>query len=511
MSEALSIKKLSLLASGSTARLKGMGKPLWRLLTFSPAHDAISAKKSVCVAVERAEVSVSYGSRSFSRLKLNGYKRQSFDGTGFPQTEELASSAALAVSDLRATKAEITLSIPKAWAIIRTAEMPSVVRDTLPEVVSYELDRLTPFAAEEAYYDFGILKETDGKLTLLIIAAKADLINPYLNALKEKGLTVSRLIVNLSGMGALLHYGEQKRDLIFIEVRADGYEGALFSEGALTEVMTDSFAGADEKSKVDVVVSEIETLTNAAKQQGRDPRVILLLRDKSPSLKELLKLHASLPITLLDETALKIPGSQRDIPYASLGGMVDSLWPKSRGLNLFSMGRHERSKAPVGFTIILLITVIALLIAYMVTPFQIEGKRLEDIDRQISMKKDEARKVENLKKEIDALNTDISTIAAFKESRPMALNILKELTTVLPKTSWLTRVRITETNVEIEGYAGSATELLPKLEASPFFKKAEFASPTFRDARMNSDRFIIKMEIEGIKKAEGTTVKNGKK
>jgi Tfp pilus assembly protein PilN len=91
------------------------------------------------------------------------------------------------------------------------------------------------------------------------------------------------------------------------------------------------------------------------------------------------------------------------------------------------------------------------------------------------------------------------------------LNILKELTTVLPKTSWLTRVRITETNVEIEGYAGSATELLPKLEASPFFKKAEFASPTFRDARMNSDRFIIKMEIEGIKKAEGTTVKNGKK
>ena len=118
---------------------------------------------------------------------------------------------------------------------------------------------------------------------------------------------------------------------------------------------------------------------------------------------------------------------------------------------------------------------------------------------------------ENLKKEIDAVNTDISTIATFKENRQMALNILKELTAVLPKTSWLTRVRITETNVEIEGYAGSATELLPKLEASPLFKKAEFASPTFRDARMNSDRFIIKMEIEGIKKAEGTTAKNGKK
>jgi hypothetical protein len=61
-------------------------------------------------------------------------------------------------------------------------------------------------------------------------------------------------------------------------------------------------------------------------------------------------------------------------------------------------------------------------------------------------------------------------------------------------------VRVTETTVEIEGYASSATELLPKLEASKLFRKSEFASPTFRDARMNADRFVIKMEIKGVKK-----------
>jgi general secretion pathway protein L len=84
----------------------------------------------------------------------------------------------------------------------------------------------------------------------------------------------------------------------------------------------------------------------------------------------------------------------------------------------------------------------------------------------------------------------------------MSLNILKELTTVLPKNTWLSRARITQTTVEIEGYAASATGLLPKLEASPLFKKAEFSSPTFRDTRMNADRFNIKMEIEGIQKDE---------
>ena len=82
----------------------------------------------------------------------------------------------------------------------------------------------------------------------------------------------------------------------------------------------------------------------------------------------------------------------------------------------------------------------------------------------------------------------------------MALNVVKELTTLLPSTVWLTRARVTETTVEIEGYAGTATELLTRLEQSKLFKKAEFTSPTIRDARTNSDRFVIKMELEGYEK-----------
>ena len=116
----------------------------------------------------------------------------------------------------------------------------------------------------------------------------------------------------------------------------------------------------------------------------------------------------------------------------------------------------------------------------------------------------EVKKVETLKKEVDALESEVSTINNFKKGKPMALQILKELTAILPKSAWLTRARITDTTVEIEGYAAAATELLSKLEASPYLKKVEFASPTFRDVRLNSDRFVIKMEIEGPgKEAEG--------
>jgi general secretion pathway protein L len=154
------------------------------------------------------------------------------------------------------------------------------------------------------------------------------------------------------------------------------------------------------------------------------------------------------------------------------------------------------------FTVVLIVVLIAMWILYMVAPLRIEGKRLEEIDRQVQMRKEDVKEVEALKKEVVDLRSEISTVEEFKANRPMTLDILRELTTILPKSTWLTRVRVSGSTVNIEGYAISASTLLPKLEASKYFEKAEFASPTFRDKRMNADRFNIKMEIEGILEKE---------
>jgi len=145
---------------------------------------------------------------------------------------------------------------------------------------------------------------------------------------------------------------------------------------------------------------------------------------------------------------------------------------------------------------------------WLISPLQIEEKKIEAIDREIMARKDEVKKAEVLKKDLEAIEKEISTINSFKSSRIMALNLLKEMTQVLPKNAWLSRIRITDLTVEIEGYAASATEILPKLEASRYFKKAEFSSPTFRDTRLSADRFIIKMEIETLSE---DTAKNEKK
>lgn len=513
MAEALALKKLTSIASVSAAKAKEIGGFLWKYLSLSLADDRIAPKKNLCVSIEQASAFITYGSRILSRVKLLGISRRSFEGQEFPQPEDLAASVALTANNLQARGTGITLSIPKAWAIIKTAELPSVVKENLSEVISYELDRLTPLSAEEAYYDFSLLGENNGKLLVVVAAARTDLVSPYIDALREKGLTVSRLTVNLSGIGTLCRFMDERKDYLFVEARKNGYEGALYYDGTLVEAFAGNFPVSDEKAKAERVLAEIESLRESAKKSGREPRSVVLLKDTDPSFKELLKLHASAPLAILNEAdlKLKLPASRNDVSFASIGGVMESLWPKARGLNLLAKGRREKQKPPVGLTLVLLTAITALWIFYIITPFRIEGKRLAEIDRQIAVKKEEVKKIEALKKEIEALDKDIATIVHFKEDRPMTLNVLKELTTILPKTTWLTRTRVTEANVEIEGYASSATELLPKLETSKLFKKAEFASPTFRDARMNADRFIIKMEIEGFKKPEGEGAKDGKK
>ena len=501
MTGTIVIKKLTTLASTSSTFLRRIGRPVWRLLTFSPSDNIISPKKALCVSIEKGALSVVLGSRFLSKIKIKGSRRYSFEEDRYPQPEGLASSVALAINDLGAARTDVTLSIPKAWVIIKTAEFPSTVKENLANVLSYELDRLTPFNSEDALYDFRILKEEAGKLILLVMAAKADLIKQYIDALRERGTNVSRISVNLSGMGTLCRYIDRETDSIFVEINENEYEGALFLDGSITGTLTGSFSTEREKSKADTISGEIQSLLDTAKKQDRSPQIVLLLKDTNPSFKELLKLQINLPVKILNETDIKLRplGPQKGVTYTATGGVVESLWPKATGLDLLKKGRYDKQRTPFALTAVLILTILVLGILYMVAPLRIEKKRQEEIDRQIMLRKEDVKKVEVLKKEIENLNNEVSTIDNFKGNKPMVLNVLRELTTTLPQSTWLTRMRITETTVDIEGYASSATGILPKLEASKYFRKAEFASPTFRDARQNADRFIIKMEIEGAK------------
>lgn len=163
--------------------------------------------------------------------------------------------------------------------------------------------------------------------------------------------------------------------------------------------------------------------------------------------------------------------------------------------NLLTNGRRETVKTPVAGTVFFILLILVVWVHRITSPIGVERGKVEALNRQVSLERRKVFGVDGLIKQAGALNGEIAAINGFDTGTPRALRTIKELTAVIPKSAWLTGLKLKGDSVQIEGYAASATGLIPKLERSGYFKKAEFASPTLRDAKTKSDRFVIKMII----------------
>ncbi len=484
---------------------------LWRILSLSLADDRIAPMQVLSVVLENGSVSIVYASRFLSRMKIKGMRRYSFETGKHPAPENIVSAVTLAANEFRIPHAQVILVIPKSWTIIKTTELPLSVMDNLSDVISYELDRLTPLAADRSYFDFQIIGRDENHLQIMIAAVNRDILKPYVEALREKKISLSRITISTSAFGTLSDYAQGSGNVIFALVDNGEYEGGLIREHRWHASFTGKFASKDEQANIRMIAGEINSLVDGMNKKKEQTSVILnwqLPENCDAPLRE--NIHAK--ISFIRKIDLKVHslnrGNLQEMPYLAIGGTLEHLCPGSAKMNLLDQGRHPQAKTAMSFTLFLLVILVALGLFWVISPLQIEEWKMEAIDREIASHKENVKKVEMVKKDLQNMEKELTSIREFKSTRPLVLNLLKEVTKILPKNTWLTRIRITDSVVEIEGYAASATEIVPKLEMSEYFKKVEFASSTSRDTRLNADRFTIKMEIEGL---PGGKVKDEKK
>ena len=87
---------------------------------------------------------------------------------------------------------------------------------------------------------------------------------------------------------------------------------------------------------------------------------------------------------------------------------------------------------------------------------------------------------------------------SLKEEKSGASNVvdvLLELTSVLPDDTWLENVALKDGGVTMQGQSASATELIELLESSAIFSKAKFESPVTQLPGGLAERFNIRAEI----------------
>jgi type IV pilus assembly protein PilM len=75
--------------------------------------------------------------------------------------------------------------------IVKKVSLPQMTRDELDEQIRWEAEQYIPFDVNEVNLDFQILETSDGEgqMDVLLVAAKKDLIDDYVQVIREAGLT----------------------------------------------------------------------------------------------------------------------------------------------------------------------------------------------------------------------------------------------------------------------------------------------------------------------------------
>lgn len=381
--------------------------------------------------------------------------------------------------------------------------LPRAAEENLSQVVDYEIERQLPFRREEVYYDFLPPGRKGDKVGLHLFAVRKKTVDEILDALssfgvKPKGIeTTATALSNfllfcrggMTGTALVLGGQSQAWEMIGLNIPANGW--AQQPEVLFTYWLP-------QRDWIQGPAREIfdNCLKNSAMLFGWGyiADFLLSLKEQLPQFDDLLALGKD---RLGGEQALAHPAAVPAVG-AALQGLRESTFP----LNLVPGAKQERrGKALYRLNLLLTVLLVIGLIGWSMS------YPLKDEIRLRQLRKENQRlgpSVEALRREEDELHRlrrEISSISRLSERRGEILQILDELSRVLPTSAYLSGLRYQGETVELQGSAENASGLIPLLERSPLFENVKFNAPSNR-GRDNRETFSLRAEIERPRRKE---------
>ena len=123
-------------------------------------------------------------------------------------------------------------------------------------------------------------------------------------------------------------------------------------------------------------------------------------------------------------------------------------------------------------------------------------KDLYALENEIQKLEVPVARVQSLRNQAEELEKRIKSVEGLLGRRDMNLEILRELTAVLPSDTYLNTYDYRDGTIRIGGSSGSSEDLISKLEASPLLKDVTTSGPIYKDPRTSKDRFTFSAKLE---------------
>jgi general secretion pathway protein L len=133
---------------------------------------------------------------------------------------------------------------------------------------------------------------------------------------------------------------------------------------------------------------------------------------------------------------------------------------------------------------------IGLLGAFVIYPAVERRNYLAALNEEVRRLEPSAKQAQSLEQAITATRARVDMLDQIRRRPQADLDVLAELTKLLPAQVWTNSVEIFTDSVVIAGEADQAGPLLKLLDSSPLFQNSEFALSVTRNSQM--EQFRIK-------------------
>ena len=463
------------------------------------------SKESVGVEISNNKLTIAYVKATPFNTKICAHAAHELDANS-PFGEKMDTIRSMVTDFLRRYRigsACIWIGLPAEMVILRVISLPSAAKENLAKALEYELQKYIPLESEDINFRYQILDENrdEKQLKILVAAVKKKDLAPLIELRNHLGAGIygveSAATAGINGIkwasesvaekayalayvaGSTLHLSyfdnEKLRFIRSLDLNDDlRYQSErIFQEVGFTETLSsDSESGA------------------ALKVYCHGPDAT---EDMLPALNELPNLEFSL--LNLNQSPLK-----ENNPIAGTGLALKGLQRVPVDLNLYPE-QFRKKPSVIGRYLTLTLIVLTLFagLAWAGSHFMYQRLTVMGIDRELNELSDEIEALGRVQSKIATLQERLNYLNNLRRYRINALELLKTLTETLPETAWLHGLSVADNQVEIEGYADSSTQLIPQLEASPFFANAKFLS-TITRARDDKEVFKIGFEFNRQRK-----------
>jgi Tfp pilus assembly protein PilN len=392
----------------------------------------------------------------------------------------------------------IFLGIPREKAIFRYVELPLAVKENLRDTLTYEMEKYVPFPADRAYFDFQVMTEDkeNGKMRLLLVVVKRESIDPYITLADRPGNWISGIEIRSTALANFFWSRFKTADAdsaAFAYLNGRHMELGLLMGGLLTYSRAVDLpeGGGDVDARIS---GEVEALREVSGRQG-PLEMMCCYPEADLPYADVFKRQEGIEVRRVDLSGIEIP-SIAMIPAYGLA--LKGFQKGGMDINLLPLKLRKKANKAGYYAMVALVGLVVLSgFLWGGSAFLQQRLYLKQLDGEISRLEAEVKQIDRIKSERSRLEERIGYLSRLFGSGVSPLFILNELSERIPDSAWVSGLTLSEKGVEIEGEAGSASELIPLLEASALFYDVTFLS-TITKSREGKERFRIGLKVRGL-------------